>query len=89
MQNGLTPLHLAAQEDQLDCAKILVKNGSGIDPRTKAGYTPLHVACHHGNLKTAAYLLQNGAGIQEKTKVCLIGNNKSIFMFLRYRRKNP
>ena len=63
---------MAAQEDQLDCAKVLVKNGSGIDPRTKAGYTPLHVACHYGNLKTAAFLLQNEATIQAKTKVWLM-----------------
>lgn len=34
-QNGLTPLHLAAQEDHVNVAECLVKYGSSIDPQTK------------------------------------------------------
>lgn len=42
-QNGLTPLHLCAQEDRVNVATILVNNKCEIDPQTKAGYTPLHI----------------------------------------------
>lgn len=34
-QNGLTPLHLCAQEDKVNVAAILVKNGATIDSTTK------------------------------------------------------
>ena len=48
-KNGLTAMHLCAQEDRVDVAKILVTQNAAIDCPTKAGYTPLHVACHFGN----------------------------------------
>lgn len=35
LQNGLTPLHLCAQEDKVSVASILVKNGAQIDAKTK------------------------------------------------------
>ena len=35
LQNGLTPMHLAAQEDKVPVAEVLVKYGSHIDPQTK------------------------------------------------------
>ena len=34
-KNGLTSLHLTAQEDAVPVATILVKNGAQIDPKTK------------------------------------------------------
>ncbi len=34
-QNGLTPLHLCAQEDCVDVAKILVRNGADANAVTK------------------------------------------------------
>jgi len=34
-QNGLTSMHLAAQEDKVAVAEVLVKYGSQIDPQTK------------------------------------------------------
>ena len=37
LQNGLTPVHLAAQEDKVNVAEVLVKYGSEIDPQTKVG----------------------------------------------------
>ena len=35
LQNGLTPLHLCAQEDKVNVAAILVKNGAEVDSTTK------------------------------------------------------
>lgn len=38
LQNGLAPIHLAAQEDKVNVAEVLVKFGSEIDPQTKVRY---------------------------------------------------
>ena len=38
LQNGLTPMHLAAQEDKVPVAEILVKYGSQTDTQTKVRY---------------------------------------------------
>ena len=35
LQSGLTPLHLAAQEDQVSVAEVLLNHGAGADVRTK------------------------------------------------------
>lgn len=35
LQSGLTPLHLAAQEDKVNVAEILVNHGATLDPETK------------------------------------------------------
>ena len=43
-KNGLTPLHLAAQEDRVDVAQILVKYHADIDPQTKVAVLSPH---HH------------------------------------------
>ncbi len=34
-QSGLTPLHLAAQEDKVQVAEILVKHDANVDQQTK------------------------------------------------------
>jgi len=34
-KNGLTPMHLAAQEDHVPVAEVLVRNDSEIDTQTK------------------------------------------------------
>lgn len=45
LQNGLTPLHLCAQEDRVGVADILLKNGAKVDTATKVKLTPNK---HHG-----------------------------------------
>ena len=71
-QNGLTPMHLAAQEDKVPVAEVLVKYGSEIDPQTKAGYTPLHTACHFGQINMIRFLLEHGAAVNATTKVLFV-----------------
>jgi len=39
-KNGLTPLHLAAQENQIAVAKLLFKHGSQIDLKTEVSKPP-------------------------------------------------
>uniref|UniRef100_A0A3Q1JAP1 Ankyrin 2a, neuronal n=1 Tax=Anabas testudineus TaxID=64144 RepID=A0A3Q1JAP1_ANATE len=79
LQNGLTPLHLTAQEDRVNAAEVLAKHDANLDQQTKVqtytplkiknlGYTPLIVACHYGNAKMVNFLLQQGANVNAKTK---------------------
>lgn len=35
LQSGLTPLHLAAQEDRVNVAEVLVNQGAAVDAQTK------------------------------------------------------
>lgn len=69
LQNGLTPMHLAAQEDRVQVAEILIKHGSATDTSTKAGYTPLHTACHFGQVNMVRFLLDHEASVNATTKV--------------------
>jgi ankyrin len=55
--NALSPLHLCAQEDKVDAARVLLNNRAEVNAQTKAGYTPLHVACHFGQLNMVRLLI--------------------------------
>ena len=68
-QNGLTPMHLCAQEDHVNVAEILCKYDAAIDPTTKAGYTPLHTASHFGQINMVKFLLARQADVDAKTRV--------------------
>lgn len=35
VQSGLTPLHLAAQEDKVNVAEVFLNQGADINPQTK------------------------------------------------------
>jgi len=41
MQSGLTPLHLAAQEDKVNVAQVLLNNGADVNPQTKVKLSQL------------------------------------------------
>ncbi|KAJ8982139.1 hypothetical protein NQ317_011285 [Molorchus minor] len=68
-QNGLTPLHLCAQEDRVPVAEILVKNGANTNAATNGGYTPLHIASHYGQTNMVKFLLQSGANVKSTTSL--------------------
>ncbi|XP_053731295.1 ankyrin-3-like isoform X4 [Synchiropus splendidus] len=68
LQSGLTPLHLAAQENKVNVAEVLLNHRADVNVRTMTGYTPLHVAAHYGNAKMANFLLQNNAMVDYITK---------------------
>ncbi|VDP68266.1 unnamed protein product [Echinostoma caproni] len=57
-QDGLTPLHLAVQEDKVPVAECLLDAGAPIDaPTLEAGFTPLHTAAYRGQLASVRLLL--------------------------------
>lgn len=70
-QNGLAPLHLAAQENHVPVAQVLLNAGAYVSPVTRAGYTPLHTACHFGQLDMVRFLLElpNAPDINQRTQM--------------------
>jgi uncharacterized protein len=58
---GLTPLVLAAREDCIECAQLLVAAHAGVNQTTRYGWTPLLTAVQNRHYKVAAYLLDHGA----------------------------
>ncbi len=58
---GLTSLVLAAREDSLECAQILIAAGAVVNQTTRYGWTALLTAVQNKHYKLAAYLLDHGA----------------------------
>lgn len=42
IQSGLTPLHLAAQEDKVNVAEVLLNHGADVNPATKVKLSQTH-----------------------------------------------
>jgi ankyrin len=61
IQNGLTPLHMAAQGDHVDSARILLYHKAPVDEVTMDYLTALHVAAHCGHVRVATLLLDRKA----------------------------
>jgi hypothetical protein len=60
---GQTPLHIAAFNDRLDVAKLLLANKADVNAKAKNGSTPLHLAAAKGNKDMADFLLANKADV--------------------------
>ena len=58
---GLTPLHIAANNNHLKAVQCLVENGADINRPDKSGFTSLHIAVKCGYLKVVKYLITKGA----------------------------
>jgi uncharacterized protein len=58
---GLTPLVLAAREDCLECARLLVASHASVNQATRYGWTPLLTAVQNKHYRLAAFLLDHGA----------------------------
>lgn len=62
--NGDTPLHQAAEKDELIVAKFLLENGADVNAKnTSFGRTPLHVAAERGNTSMLNLLLEHKADV--------------------------
>lgn len=53
-----TPLHWAAEADQLEAATLLLRKGANTTSRTDGGWTPLHSAASKGSTNVLALLLK-------------------------------
>ncbi|MGA2218396.1 MAG: ankyrin repeat domain-containing protein [Terracidiphilus sp.] len=60
---GQTPLHVAAFNDRLEVAKLLIDNKADVNAVANNGSTPLHLAAAKGNKDIVELLLANNANI--------------------------
>ncbi|XP_069620613.1 protein phosphatase 1 regulatory subunit 12A isoform X2 [Ranitomeya imitator] len=61
--DGLTALHQACIDDNLEMVKFLVENGASINQPDNEGWIPLHAASSCGYLDIAEYLISQGANV--------------------------
>jgi hypothetical protein len=59
--HGVSPLHIAAANDDPVLVRALLAAGAAVDARSLAGQTPLWWACNSGRLASARELLEAGA----------------------------
>lgn len=60
--DGMTPLHWAAYQDDLQTAKLLIAAGANVNAQTRLeGITPIFLACANGDAELVAQLLKAGA----------------------------
>ena len=57
---GQTPLHVAAFENQLNIIKLLLRKGADCNALDSKSWTPLHCAASAWNFKACQLLLQTG-----------------------------
>lgn len=69
LQNGYTPLHIAAKKNQTRIASSLLDYGAETNILTKQGVSPLHLAAQEGHAEMTSLLLDKGAHVNAATKV--------------------
>lgn len=57
----VTPLHMAAEQNQAGCITVLLAAGAGVDTPDKLGRSPLYAAVEHCSEQAACELLAAGA----------------------------
>lgn len=63
---GMTAVHMAAEQNRLECLKIFVEFNADLRVRTlDTAYTPLHLAAINGNLKIITYLMECDCSLSE------------------------
>jgi len=67
-EEGLTPLHNAARNGQVDVIKLLLKRGATIDAPDNNGWTPLHMAADDGQVAAMKLLLKRGATFNSRDR---------------------
>jgi ankyrin repeat protein len=80
---GLTPLILAARENDIESAKLLVAAGADVNQISNAGWTPLLMATNNRNYQLGKFLVENGADVNKAnvnafTPLYLATDNRNI-----------
>ncbi|XP_039365899.1 protein phosphatase 1 regulatory subunit 12C isoform X3 [Mauremys reevesii] len=60
---GISALHQACIDENLEVVQFLVENGADVNQADNEGWTPLHVAASCGYKEIAQYLLAHGAQV--------------------------
>nr|XP_014349751.1 PREDICTED: protein phosphatase 1 regulatory subunit 12A-like isoform X2 [Latimeria chalumnae] len=61
--DGLTALHQACIDENLDMVEFLVEHGANINQPDNEGWTPLHAAASCGFVEISSYLIKHGASV--------------------------
>ena len=89
---SILPLHRACGQGHLECARLLLEAGAGVNlpagggrPNTLAGQTPLHEACdsngpHEGHLGCARLLLEARAHVDAEANIQPFGMGTPLHM---------
>lgn len=64
---GLTPLHIAVQEHQIDAVQLLLNLKANPVACTKLGLQPIHLATWSGNHRCLKLLLEQGVGSRDES----------------------
>lgn len=72
-QNGYTPLHIAAKQNQMEVASCLLQNGASPNAESLQGITPLHLAAQEGRPDMATLLISKQANVNLGNKVAYFG----------------
>lgn len=65
---GQTPLHIAAFDNRIDIAKLLLANHADVNAKASNGSTPLHLAAAKGNKDMVELLLASKADVNAVDK---------------------
>ncbi len=65
-EQGFSPLLFAANADQTEIAKYLVKKGANIHFKNAQGYQAIHLAAKNGNIDLVKLLIEKGVSVNEK-----------------------
>uniref|UniRef100_A0A8D3C8R1 Ankyrin 1, erythrocytic b n=1 Tax=Scophthalmus maximus TaxID=52904 RepID=A0A8D3C8R1_SCOMX len=69
LQNGYTPLHIAAKQNQMEVASCLLQNGASPNAESLQGITPLHLASQEGRPDIVALLISKQANVNLGNKM--------------------
>jgi ankyrin repeat protein len=81
---GLTALIIAARENDIESAKLLIEKGADINQTSNAGWTPLLMATNNRNYQLGKYLIERGADVNKAnttsafTPLYLATDNRNI-----------
>jgi ankyrin repeat protein len=65
---GQTPLHIAAQNGQLDVVRLLLASQQiDVNARDQQGSTPLHLASEKGHVEVVQLLVAHGARLDVRS----------------------
>ena len=62
-RQGYEPLHIAALNNALEVAVVLIENGADVHAKSEKGLISLHLAAMNDALEVAAMLIENGADV--------------------------
>ncbi|MDB6129124.1 MAG: ankyrin repeat-containing protein [Verrucomicrobiales bacterium] len=62
-KDGMTALHWAAYNEDLEAADLLVKKGANVNATNRYGIHPLSLACASGNNELITLLIKSGADV--------------------------